>query len=168
MKTWIVAGAAVSVLVVGLGAMGWWRTHLARVFSRPHHVQTAGGTNYVLSVTAVTLGKTEGNYLVILTARVENPNAFELLLHRARFVLTDSFGMSHLPLTNGIQTAQIRIPPNSASEAERFSYVVPPRALDGSLMWCAGHQYKVSVKNARPYRRQLRDGEFATFRRQNW
>lgn len=161
-------GIALLLLATVVAAVAWYRTREAREFSQPHRVRTYGGTNYVVRLTATTVGRAHTNHLLILTVRLENPNPFEVLLHRNWFVLMDHDRDYYLPSTNGTQTALIRLPPGGVVEREQFSYVVPDDSFHGVLAWLAGHQHFVLVKSDRPYPSHLRDGEFVTFHRRNW
>jgi hypothetical protein len=156
------------VIAALLGALAWLRTKEAHTFSRPYRVHTFTGTNYVLQLTSTTVGRVHTNYVVILAARLENPNPFEVLLQRDWFVLTDHDRDYYLPSTNGTQTALIRLPPHGVLERELFSYTVPGDTFAGTLAFLAGHQYFVLIKSRHPYRPEMGDGRFVTFHRRDW
>jgi hypothetical protein len=159
----------VSLVVVALLlALAWLRTKEAGAFSRPYRVHTFGGTNYVLQLTSTTVGRAHTNYVVILAARLENPNPSEVVLQRDWFILMDHDRDYYQPSTNGTQTPLIRLPPHGMLERELFSYTVPGDTFDGALAFLAGHQYFVLVKSRHPYRPELEDGKFITFHRRNW
>jgi len=159
----------VSLVVVALAAvLARLRINEAREFSQPYRVRTSAGANYVIRLASTTVGRVNTNHLVILAARLENPNPFEVVLQRDWFVLMDHDRDYYLPSTNGAQTALIRIPPHGARERELFSYTVPGDTFEGVLTLLAGHQYFVLVKSRHPYRPDLSDGEFVTFHRRDW
>ena len=156
------------VIVALLAVLAWLRTREARAFSQPYRVHTFTGTNYVLQLTSTTIGRVHTNFIVILAARLENPNPFEIVLQRDWFVMTDHDRDYYQPSTNGTQTALIRLPPHGVLERELFSYTVPGDTFNGTLALLAGHQYLVLVKSRKPYQPNLRDGEFITFHRRDW
>ena len=160
---WLLAAGAVMV-----AALAWWRVRQADLFSAPLRVETFGGTNYIIQLTAATVGRVQTGYLVIVTARLENPNPFEVLLQRDWFVLTDESRDYFQPNTNGTQTAIIRIPPGGRLEREMFSYTVSGDSFKGWLALMAGHQRLIPIKSRQPYHPHLNDGEFVTFRRRDW
>jgi len=158
-----------SLVTAGLlAALAWLRVKEARVFSQPYRVRTFTGTNYVIQLTSVTVGRVHTNWLLILAARLENPNPFEVTLNREHFVLMDHDRDYYQPSTNGTQTALIRLPPRGVLERELFTYTVAGDAFEGMLSFLAGHQYFVLVKGPQPYQPHLRDGEFVTFHRRHW
>lgn len=134
----------------------------------PCRVHTYGGTNYVFQLTDITVGRLPSGYLLIVGARMNNPNAFSVELQRNWFVLVDGDRDYYQPSTNGTQTAGIVLPPGGAIERELFSYHVPEDTLAGVLAILAGHQYWVMVKETKAYKPNLRDGEFVTFGRRDW
>jgi hypothetical protein len=156
------------VVVALVAAWAWLRTKEAHAFSRPCRVHTAAGTNYVIQLSSATVGRAHTNFVVILTARLENPNPFEVVLCRNWFVLMDHDRDYYQPSTNGTQTALIRLPPGAVVEREMLSYTVPGDSFNGVLALLAGHQHFVLIKTRRAYQPDLRDGEFVTFHRRNW
>jgi len=156
------------VIVALLAALAWLRTKEARAFSQLYRVRTFAGTNYVIQLTSTTVGRVHTNHILILAARLENPNPFEVVLQRDWFVLMDHDRDYYQPSTNGTQTALIRLPPHGVLERELLSYVVPSDTFDGALALLAGHQHFVLVKNRHPYQPNLPDGKFVTFHRRDW
>jgi hypothetical protein len=159
----LLLAAAISIFI-----WGRWRTRDARQFMLPRQVHTYSGTNYVFQLTDVTIGRLPSGYLVIVAARLENPNLFPVELARNWFVLVDGERDYYQPSTNGTQTAFIVLPPGGRIERELFSYHVSDAALGGVLAILAGHQHWVMVKEKFVYKPTLRDGEFVTFQRANW
>jgi len=151
-----------------LTTLAWLRTKEAHAFSQQYRVHTFAGTNYVLQLTSTTIGRVHTNFIIILAARLENPNPFEAVLERKWFVMTDHDRDYYQPSTNGTQAALIRLPPHGVVDRELFSYTVPGDSFEGALALMAGHQYLVLVKTRQPYQPKLGDGEFITFHRRNW
>jgi len=158
----------VLTVVALVGVLGWFRMREMSSLTKPHHVHTASGTNYVVQISSATLGRVNNNYLVIVAARVENPNPFEVVLRRDSFVLLDSTREYFSPSTNGTQAALIRLPPGGARERELFTFAVTPDSFNGMLAFMAGHQNFVQIKSAKPYRPQLSEGDFKSFHRLTW
>ena len=80
----VCALAVAGMLVLG---WGWWRTRDARNFSARRMVHTFDGTNYVFQLCDVTVGRVHTGFVVIVAARMENPNQFPVELQRDWFVL---------------------------------------------------------------------------------
>ncbi len=163
-----VAMCALAVAGVVVLGWGWWRTREARKFLAQRTVHTFGGTNYVFRLCDVTVGRVHTGFVVIVAARLENPNRFPVELRRDWFVLVDSDRDYYQPSTNGTQTARMTMPAGGMLERELFSYQVPGDGLDGVLAILAGHQHWVMVKSPRRYVPVLRDGEFVTRYRADW
>lgn len=157
-----------AVITALVATLAWLRTKEAREFSKPCRAHTFGGTNYILELTSATVGRVHTGYVVIVAARLENPNPFEVVLQRDWFVLMDDDHDYYQPSTSGTQTASIRLPPNGILERELFSYSMPGDSFKGVLALMAGHQHLILLKSRQPYQPNLRDGEFVTFHRRDW
>ena len=167
-------GPQKAVLVVALALVGagllatWLRTRQAHEFSRRYEAHTAAGTNYTVQLVETTVGRTDIGCVVIVYARVSNPNPFALELPRDAFVL-DAYDHHHyLPSTSGTQTKLIKLSPGGVSEHEAFSFGVPEGSLRGTIRLQVGRDCWVMVKDNRPYELRLRNGQFHTFRRREW
>jgi hypothetical protein len=161
--------AILAVVVAALvAALAWLRLKESRAFSQPCHVRTHAGTNYTFQLASTTVGRVNTNYVIIVAARLENPNPFEVVLRRDWFVLMDHDRDYYQPATNGAHAALICLPARGVLERELLSYTVSGDAFDGVLALLAGHQHLVLVKSRRPSRLTLRDGEFITFHRRDW
>ena len=159
---------ALVVVAVSVGLLGWLRWWEAQAVSRPFQVHTYGGTNYVVRLTEITVGKLETGYVVVVTARLENTNAFPVVLKRDWFILVDNDKDYFQPSTNGTQTATILMPARGVAERETFSYTVPDDSLAGLLALEIGRYHWIMIKNPKPFTRQLKSGEFVSFRRRDW
>jgi hypothetical protein len=95
----LVAVVALAVIGFSLGLLAILRVREAREFSRPHRVETYGGTNYILQLTETAVGKTETACVLIVYLRLQNPNPYDLTLSRNWFVLVDH-GQGLLPAVN--------------------------------------------------------------------
>ena len=62
----LLAVIALVVIGVSIGLLGLLRVQEAKEFHRPHPVQTYGGTNYVVQLTEVAVGKTETGCVMIV------------------------------------------------------------------------------------------------------
>lgn len=165
---WIVAGAALTVIVVSLLMMSWSRVREARAFGRPHRVRTFGGTNYVVRLAETTIGRTDSGRVVIVGLMLANPNPFDIKLHRHWFVLADMDKDYFLPTATGAQTDLINVPAHGVIDNELLSFAVDETSFDGTLGLLVGHQYMVMLKGIEPYTRKLAVGEYRSFRRQDW
>ena len=164
----VFGGMAVAAIVVALALIAWLRVEESRHLTQPHRVRTYGGTNYVVQVLETTVGKTDGGYALIVYARLENPNPYDVVLRRGWFTLADQHKDCFLPSTNGTQTALIKLPASGVLEREMFSFDLPPDALTGSVEMKIGENDWVMIKNKKPFTRQLRSGEFVSFRIRGW
>jgi hypothetical protein len=159
---------ALVVMALSVGLLGWLRWREAETVSRPFRVRTYGGTNYTVRLSEITVGKLETGYVVVVTARLENPNDFPVTLKRDWFILVDHDKDYYQPSTNGTQTATIAMPARGVAERETFSYTVPDDTLAGLLALEIGRYYWIMIKNPKPFTRQLKSGEFVSFRRRDW
>lgn len=164
-------GVVVILLLVVAAGLVWWggaRLLQAREFGRPYEVQTPTGTNYVVRVADVTVGRTDSGYVVLVGVRVENPNPFPLLLERRSFVLVDHDKDYYLPSMTGTQTETFTMPAQGDSGKQQLSFTVPEDTLAGILAVQIGRYYWLQVKDDAPFQRALRSGEFVSFRRRHW
>jgi hypothetical protein len=163
-----VAMVAVTTIGVSLGLLAMLRIQEAKEFREPHTVQTYGGTNYVVQLTEVAVGKAETGCVLIVYLRLQNPNPYEVTLSRNWFVLVDRDKDYFLPSTTGTQTELIKLPTNGVLNREMLSFMVPDDAFAGRVALLVGQNYMVLVKNEEPFEAHLRDGEFRSFRRRSW
>ena len=165
----ILAAAVVLVIVgVGIGLLVLFRIQQAREFSEPHEVRTHGGTNYVVRLLEAQVGKADPGYVLIVYVRLENPNPFDVLLRREKFVLVDHHRKYYMPSISGTQRELIKLPANGVLDREMLSFVVPDDALAGGMALVAGQNYTILVKDRTPFDVRLRDGEFRAFHRLSW
>ena len=164
----VVGGAAVIVIAMCIGLTAWLRVREAEHLSQVCRVHTYGGTNYIVQVVETTVGRTDSGYLLLITARFENPNPFEVVLHRDWFVLVDHDKDYYQPSTTGTQAALIKLPANGVLDKEPLSFVVPEGTFAGSVGLKIGKDYWVMIKDDQPFDRQLKNGEFVSFRRRTW
>jgi len=122
----------------------------------------------VVHLLETTVGRVETGYVVIVYARLENPNPTELTLRREWFELADLDGDHCRPMTGGTQAPLIKLPANGVLEKEALSYVVNERALSGALALKIGQDYSVFINEGKPWTRRLPVGQFVTFRSQDW
>jgi len=161
----------VTVVVLWAGCAGllaWRRVRDAAMLSQPYAVKTPTGTNYVVQLRDVTIGKLSTGYVLLVTMRLENPNAFELELDRRNLILVDQTKEYYWPSMTGTQTPLIHLPPKSNLDKELLSFVVTDEALQGTLALQVGWRYMVMVKEARPFARSMKSGEFISFRGRDW
>jgi hypothetical protein len=162
----------IPVLALALAGAGlslaWLRMREAREFSRRCDVQTEAGTNYTAQLVETTIGRAENGCVIIVYARLLNPNPFELELQRDAFVLDTDGNHRYLPSTSGTQTKLIKLPTGGVSEREAFSFSVPEDSFRGEINLQIGKDYRAMVKNNKPYELRLRNGQFFTFRRREW
>jgi len=163
-----VAAIAVATIGVSLGLLAMLRIREAKEFSEPHIVQTYGGTNYVVQLTEVAVGKAETGCVLIVYLRLQNPNAYDVTLRRDWFILVDYNKDYFLPSTTGTQTELIKLPANGVLDREMLSFMVPDNAFAGRVALFVGQSYMVLVKNERSFEAHLRNGEFRSFRRRSW
>ena len=164
----VVGALAATVIVLGVGGIAWLRILESKHLSQPCKVRTYGGTNYVVQLLETTVGKVDAGYVVIVYARLRNPNAWDVTLHRDWFVLVDGDKDYFLPSTNGTQTAAITLPANGVLDREMFSFTLPNESLGGTIALKVGQNYWMLVKDEEPFNRTLRSGEFVSFRRRHW
>jgi hypothetical protein len=164
----VVGTVAATVIVLSAGLSAWLRILESRQLSQLCPVQTYGGTNYVVQLQKTVVGRTDNGYVVILYARLQNPNAYDVQLQRDWFVLIDGDKEYFLPTTNGTQTATITLPAGGVRDGEMFSFALPETALGGTIALKVGKDYWVMVKEDKPFDRILRNGEFVSFRRRQW
>jgi hypothetical protein len=163
-----VAVMALAVIGVSLGLLAMLRVQEAKQFSRPHHVETYGGTNYIVQLTEATVGKTETACVLIVYLRLENPNTYDVTLSRDWFILVDQAKDYYLPSTTGTQTELIKLPAKSVLDREMLTFTVPDDAFAGAVALMVGRNYLVPVKDREPFAMVLRNGEFRSFRRRSW
>jgi len=164
----LIGVGALAVIAVSIALTAWLRVHAARQFAEPVQVQTYSGTNYVVQILEATVGKAVTGCVLLVSARLENPNAFDLTLQRDWFYLVDGDKDYFAPVTTGTQTGLIKLPAHGTAEKEAFSYVVPDDTLAGTIAFAAGHHYLVLIKNAKPLSEPLQAGQFRTFRQRSW
>jgi hypothetical protein len=162
--------AVITLVVIGVsfGLLALLRVQEAKEFRRPHPVQTYGGTNYVVQLTEVVVGKTETGCVLIVYLRLKNPNPYDVTLRRNWFVLADHAKDYYLPSTTGTQTELIKLPAKGVVDREMFSFTVADDAFAGAVALMVGRQYMVLLKDEEPFEVRLRDGEFRSFRRRHW
>jgi hypothetical protein len=164
----LVAAIALAVIGVSLGLLAMLRVQEAREFSRPHRVETYGGTNYIVQLTEVAVGKTETACVLIVYLRLENPNPYDVTLSRNWFILVNQAKDYYLPSTTGTQTELIKLAANGVLDREMLSFTVPDDAFVGTVALMVGRNYLVLVKDQQPFAVNLRNGEFRSFRRRSW
>jgi hypothetical protein len=164
----LVAVIALVVIGVSVGLLAVLRVQEAKEFHRPHPVQTYGGTNYIVQLTEVVVGKTETGCVLIVYLRLRNPNPYDVTLSRNWFVLMDHAKDYYLPSTTGTQTELIKLPANGVLDREMLSFTVPDDAFAGRVALLVGQNYMVLVKNEGPFKVHLQNGEFRSFRRRSW
>ncbi len=164
----VVGTVAAAVIVLSAGLSAWLRILESRQLSQPCPVKTYGGTNYVVQLQETAVGRADNGYVVIVYARLQNPNAYDVELKRDWFVLIDGDKEYFLPTTNGTQTATITLPAGGARDKEMFSFALPESALGGTIALKVGKDYWAMVKEDKPFDRTLRNGEFISFRRRQW
>jgi hypothetical protein len=164
----LVALVAIATIGICLGLLAMLRIREAKEFREPHTVQTYGGTNYVVQLTEVAVGKDGTGCVLVVYLRLQNPNGYEVNLSRNWFVLVDRDKDYFLPSTTGTQTELIKLPPNGVLNREMLSFRVPDDAFAGRVALLVGQNYMVLVKNEQPFEAHLRSGEFRSFQRRNW
>lgn len=157
----LVAGAA--ALWIGTG-----RVRDSRVFGQEYPVRGPDGTNYLIQVGDVTVGKVETGCVLIVAVRIRNPNDHELVLKRDWFILADHDRDYFQPIPTGDQGPLIRVPPRGVLEKELLDFVVPDDTLTGIVALAVGHHYFVTLKSDKPLSRPLVPGQFYYFRQRDW
>jgi hypothetical protein len=165
---WVLGGAAVLMIAVCTALLAWLRMGDARQFGKSYSVRTYAGTNYVFQFIETTVGKAETGCVLIVYARIENPNPAPLVLQRDWFVLVDNDKDYFQPVPVAGQSKTITIPAHGITEKEALSFVVPDDTLNGVLALTIGHQYFARIKSDKPMSRPLRKGQYVTFRQVNW
>lgn len=163
-----IVAVAAAIALVNAGFVAWFRVRDARMLSRPYSVKTPTGTNYVVQLRDITVGKASTGYVLLVTMRLENPNAFELELDRRNLILVDHTKEYYWPSMTGTQTSLIHVPPKGSLDKEMLSFVVTDEALQGTLALEVGWHYMVMLKEAKPFKRQMKSGEFISFRGREW
>ncbi|HUJ09448.1 MAG TPA: hypothetical protein VL171_05425 [Verrucomicrobiae bacterium] len=161
-------GIALAIIGVGIGMLALFRIQEARDFSRPHQVRTRAGTNFVMRIAEISVGKVDTGFVVIAYLRLENPNGFDLELRRNRFVLVGENRNFFRPSRMGTQNELIKLPAYSVSKGELLSYTVPDDVIKGTLSLRAGRNCTITIKESGPFGDQLRPDEFRTFHWPRW
>lgn len=164
----LLAVIALVVIAVSVGLLALLRVREAKEFRRPHPVQTYGGTNYVVQLTEVVVGRTETGCVLIAYLRLENPNPYDVTLNRNWFVLMDHAKDYYLPSTTGTQTELIKLPANGVLDREMLSFTVANDTFAGTVALLVGREHMVLLKDEDPFEAPLRNGEFRSFRRCHW
>jgi hypothetical protein len=160
----------IAAIAIGLslGLLAMLRIREAKEFREPHPVRTYGGTNYVVQLTEVVVGKAETGSVLIVYLRLQNPNAYDVTLSRNWFVLVDHDRDYFLPSIMGTQTELIKLPANGVLDREMLSFTVPDDAFTGRVALLVGQNYMVLLKNDGLFEAHLRNGEFRSLRRRSW
>ena len=165
----ILFGGVVLVIVgVGVGLLALFRVQQAEEFRRPHLVQMRGGTNCVLQLIEVAVGRIDTGCVLIVYLRLENPNTFEVALRRNRFMLVGRDRDYYQPSITGTQSELIKLPAHGVLEREMLSYTVPDNSLTGALVLRIGRNNMILLKDRGSFGATLRNGEFRSFRRPSW
>jgi len=164
----MLGGGAAAVIATCVGLSAWLRVRDAMQLSEPARVETYGGTNYVVQIVESTIGKTDNGYLLLVAARFENPNPYEVVLRREWFVLVDHDKDYYQASTTGTQAALIKLPPNGVLDKETLSFTLPEGAFVGSVGLMVGKNHWVMIKDDKPFAGKLKSGEFVSFRRRAW
>lgn len=167
-KQWIIGAALAGGLALVVYAVGWWRVREAEDMSRPHAVRTYGGTNYVVSLQEVTVGRSDVGYVLLVALRLANTNDFPVTLNRNAFILVDPNKDYYLPSTTGTQTPSITVPAHGALESEVLSFSLPEEGVEGSMGLQIGLNYWIMLREDKPFGLKLKSGEFISFRRRDW
>lgn len=163
-----IGGVALAIIVISLALLAVLRVKDQYHFQKEYKVQTFNGTNYVIQLSEVTVGKVESGCVVMVYARVQNPNPVELTLKRDWFVLVDANKNYYQPVASGTQSPVIKVPANGVAEKEALSYVVEDGAFEGTAALCVGHRYFTLIKSERPYHPAMKIGEFKMFKTLDW
>jgi hypothetical protein len=165
---WIIGAALAGMAAIVICWVAWWRVDEAAAMSKPHSVHTYGGTNYVVRLKELTVGRGDTGYAVLVSVELENPNAFPVVLNRDWFILVDANKDYYLPSTTGTQTQFITLTANGKVDSDLLSFVVPEEGLAGTMGMRIGQDYWIMLKDQKPFDRKLKSGEFVTFRRRDW
>ena len=162
-------GAIVLVVIgMSLGLLAMLRVQEAKEFHRRHPVQTYGGTNYVVQLTDVVVGRTATGYVLLVYLRLENPNPYDVTLSRNWFVLMDHARDYYLPSTTGTQTELIKLPANGVLDREMLSFTVGDNTFAGTVALLVGRNHMLLIKDEAPLEAPIRNGEFRSFQRRHW
>jgi hypothetical protein len=164
----LIAVVALAIIGVGVGLLALFRVQQAKEFRRPHRVQMRGGTNYVMQLVEVAVGKIDTGCVLIVYMRLENSNPFEVTLRRDRFMLVGQDRDYHQPSTMGTQSELIKLPANGVLEREMLSYTVADDVVAGALALRIGRNNLILLKDRGSLGTELQKGEFRAFRRPNW
>ena len=165
---YLVGAIALVVIGVSLGLLAMLRVQEAKEFHRRLPMQTYGGTNYVVQLSEVVVGRAGTGCLLLVYLRLENPNPYDVTLNRNWFVLVDHARHNYLPSTAGTQSELIKLPANGVLDREMLSFTLPDDAFAGAIALLVGRQYMVLLKDEQPFRLRLRNGEFRSFQRRHW
>lgn len=161
--------AVLAIIGVSMGLLALFRVQQAEEFSRPYSIQMTEGTNYVLRVLEVAIGKADTACVLIVYLRLENPNPFDLMLERRSFFLADRHRTRYRPVTTGTQNELIKLPANGVLEREMLSFTLPDDVFAGRVALLIGdRRNRIVIKDETPFFAKLRDGEFRSFRRSKW
>ena len=119
---WLLGGGALLVIVICTALLAWWRLEDARQFGQTYQVHTYTGTNYVFQFVAATVGKVETGCVLIVTARIVNPDPFPLTLQRDWFILATTIRIICCRWPHGAEP-HITIPANGVAEREALDFV---------------------------------------------
>jgi hypothetical protein len=164
----VIGAAAVGMATVALALVALLRMEESRRFTEDHRVHLRNGTNYVIRLLETAVGRSDSGYVLIVYARLENPNPYEVVLRRDRFALADQARNYLRPTTDGTQAALIKLPANGVRDREMFSFDLPTDALRGRIQLTIGGNNWVLIKNEKPFTRELRSGQFVSFRTDAW
>jgi hypothetical protein len=142
--------AAAALLAAVAGARAWMRARDAREFSRPHQTEIAG-KSVAVRLQKIVVGKAATGILVMVFVRTEDADGRDVPVEHRSFLLVDGSGRQYLP-----------------AGGEALSYNAPANLLSGPIWLQAGPALRLPVKNERPFKRELRDGEFRTFQTTDW
>jgi hypothetical protein len=165
---YLVGVIALVVIGMSLGLLAVLRVQEAKEFHRPHPVQTYGGTNYVVQLADVVVGRAETGCVLLVYLRLKNPNPYDVTLSRNWFVLVDRAKDYYLPSTTGTQTELIKLPANGVLDREMLSFTVADDAFAGTVALLVGRNHMVLVKDETPFEARLRNGEYRSFQRRHW
>jgi hypothetical protein len=167
-KQWLLGTALVAGLALLIGAVALWRVREAEDMSRPHAVHTYGGTNYVVSLKELTVGRSDAGYVLLVAVLLQNTNNFPVALNRNAFILVDANKDYYLPSTTGTQTPVITVPAAGTVDSEVLSFSVPEEGLNGAMGMQIGQNFWIMLREDKPFELKLKSGEFVTFRRRDW
>ena len=161
---------AIGLVVIGmsLGLLAILRVQEAGEFHRRHPVQTYGGTNYVVQLSDVVVGRAETGCVLLVYLRLENPNPYDVTLSRSWFVLVDHARDYYLPSTTATQPELIKLPANGVLDREMLGFTVADDTFAGAVALLVGRNQMLLIKDAAPFEPPLRNGEFRSFQRRHW